>query len=74
MRGPGTEWLRRRELKHKKERSVWLLIRRILALLIVLWLIHFFATGGPERLFNYLTRSEHSETKVIITNPEDIER
>jgi hypothetical protein len=74
MRGPGAEWLRRRELKHRRERSVWLLIRRIIALIVIVWLIHFFATGGPDRWSDYLTRSEHSETNIIITDPKEIER
>ncbi|MCK4359864.1 MAG: hypothetical protein KAW92_14220 [Candidatus Cloacimonetes bacterium] len=64
------EWKRRRERRNKELSSIWKLVLRIIILIFVILLIKFFSTGGPDKFFKMLTKSEEFKTEIIIDEEE----
>ncbi len=62
----GDEWKRRRERRNKELSSFWKLLLRIIILIIVILLVKFFSSGGPDKLFKWLTESKEPKTEIII--------
>ncbi|MBC8527574.1 MAG: hypothetical protein H8D22_12100 [Candidatus Cloacimonetes bacterium] len=60
------EWLRRRKRRNKDLTSFWKILIRLIALIFVLLLIRFFSSGGPNKFFEYLTKSGQHQTEIII--------
>ncbi len=61
----GDEYKRRRKRRNKQLLSIPKLILRILALILVIFLIKFFSGGGVEKFFDLLTGKGQIETKAI---------
>ncbi len=62
----GEEYKRRRNRRNKDATSIVKLILRIFLLIALIFLIHFFSTGGIDRFFDLITGSNQESSQVII--------
>jgi len=64
------EWLKRRKQRNKDLTSVWKLLFRILLLIVLIFLIRFFATGGISKFWNYILNQNEKPATIIIEKAE----